>query len=58
VTNTVGFAGPDERYLIAEMYQVDPRGTLSGGVHTVSDVVALLFGVPVPARITVPAPDG
>jgi hypothetical protein len=58
VTNTVGFAGPDERYLIAEMYQVDPRGTLPGGVHTVSDVVALLFGVPVPARITVPAPDG
>ncbi|MFZ0119923.1 MAG: tat pathway signal sequence [Pseudonocardiaceae bacterium] len=58
VTNTVGFAGPDERYLIAVMYQVDPHGTLAGGVHTVSDVVALLFGVPVPARITVPSPDG
>jgi hypothetical protein len=58
VTNTVGFAGPDERYLIAVMYQVDPRGTLSGGVHTISDVVALLFGKPIPARITVPAPDG
>ncbi len=58
VTNTVGFAGPGERYLIALMYQVDPRGTLADGVHTVSDVVALLFGVPVPARITVPEPDG
>ncbi|MGB8201923.1 MAG: tat pathway signal sequence [Pseudonocardiaceae bacterium] len=58
VTNTVGFAGPDERYLVAVMYQVDPSGTLAGGVHTVSDVVALLFGVPSPAHITVPAPDG
>ncbi len=58
VTNTVGFAGPDERYLVAVMYQVDPSGSLAGGVHTISDVVALLFGVPVPAQITVPAPDG
>jgi hypothetical protein len=58
VTNTIGFAGPGERYLVAVMYQLDPSGTLSGGVHTVSDVVALLFGVPVPAHITVPAPDG
>jgi hypothetical protein len=58
VTNTIGFAGPDERYLIAVMYQVDPSGTLAAGVHAVSDVVALLFGEPVPARITVPAPDG
>ena len=58
VTNTAGFAGPDERYLISVMYQVDPSGTLDGGVHAVSDVVALLFGEPIPARITVPAPDG
>lgn len=58
VTNTVGFAGPDERYLVAVMYQVDPSGSLAGGVHTISDVVALLFGVSVPAQITVPAPDG
>jgi hypothetical protein len=27
-------------------------------VHTVSDVVALLFGRPVPAAITIPSPDG
>jgi hypothetical protein len=58
VTNTVGFAGSDERYLVAVMYQLDPSGTLAGGVHAVSDVVALLFGEPVPAPITVPAPDG
>lgn len=58
VTNTVGFAGPDERYLIAVMYQMDPLGTLSDGVHTVSDVVALLFSAPIPAQVTVPAPDG
>ena len=58
VTNTVGFAGAEERYLVAVMYQVNPSGTLAGGVHTVSDVVALLFGVTIPAHVTVPAPDG
>ncbi len=58
VTDTVGFAGPDERYAVAVMYQVDPAGSLAGGVHAVSDVVALLFGRPTPAAITVPAPDG
>lgn len=58
VTNTIGFAGPDERYLIVVMDQLDPSGTLPGGVHAVSDVVAALFGVPLPASITVPAPDG
>jgi hypothetical protein len=58
VTNTVGFAGPQERYQVAVMYQVDPSGSLADGVHTVSDVVALLFGAPVPAQIEVPEPDG
>jgi hypothetical protein len=58
VTDTVGFAGPDERYTVAIMYQVGPSGSLADGVHAVSDVAALLFGVPTPARITVPAPDG
>lgn len=58
VTDTVGFAGPDERYVVAVMDQLDPAGTLPQGVHAVSDVVALLFGRPVPAPITVPAPDG
>lgn len=58
VTDTVGFAGPDERFTVAIMYQVGPAGSLADGVHAVSDVAALLFGAPVPARITVPAPDG
>lgn len=58
VTDTVGFAGPQERYAVAVMYQVGPSGSLAGGVHAVSDVVALLFGRSTPARITVPAPDG
>jgi hypothetical protein len=58
VTDTVGFAGPAERYTVAIMYQVGPAGSLADGVHAVSDVAALLFGAPIPARVTVPAPDG
>ncbi|GAA4871466.1 tat pathway signal sequence [Pseudonocardia benzenivorans] len=58
VADTVGFAGPGERYVVAVTYQVDPAGSLADGVHAVSDVVALLFGRPVPAPVTVPAPDG
>jgi hypothetical protein len=58
VTNTVGFAGPAQRYEVAVMYQVDPAGSLSEGVHAVSDVVALLFDQPVPAEVTLPLPDG
>lgn len=57
VTDTVGFAGPDERYVVAIMYQVPPRGSLDDGVHAVSDVAALLFGAPVPAPVTIPEPD-
>lgn len=57
VTDTVGFAGPDERHVVAIMYQVPPRGTLDDGVHAVSDVAALLFGAPVPAPVDVPEPD-
>lgn len=53
----MGFAGPDERYTIGIMFQVAPRGSIGYGSHTVSDVVALLFGQPVPATITVPTPD-
>jgi hypothetical protein len=58
VLNSVGFAGPDERYAVAIMFQVQPHSTIAYGTHTVSDVVGLLFGVPAPARITVPEPDG
>lgn len=58
VTDTVGFAGPQQRYAVAVMDQVSPGGSLAGGVHSVSDVVALLFAQPTPAAVTVPAPDG
>jgi hypothetical protein len=58
VADTVGFAGPQQRYVVAVMYQVDPSGALADGVHTVSDLVALLFGRAVPAPVVVPAPDG
>ncbi len=58
VTDTVGFAGPAERYTLAIMYQVGPGGSLADGVHAVSDVAALLFGAPVPAPVPVPAPAG
>jgi hypothetical protein len=54
VTHTVGFAGPDERYAIAVLYRLPPTSTLADGVHAVSDVVATIFGAPVPARVTVP----
>ncbi len=57
VAATVGFAGPDERYVVAATDQMPSPGSLDGGVHTVSDVVALLFGQPVPAPVTVPEPD-
>ncbi len=58
VTNSVGFAGPDQRYVVAVMYQLAPDGTLAGGVHAISDLVALLFGQSTPASIVVPEPDG
>jgi hypothetical protein len=58
VTNTVGFAGDGERYVVAVMYHLPPqKGTLKGGVHAVSDLVATVFGQPVPAPIVVPPPD-
>jgi hypothetical protein len=57
VTATAGFAGPDERYVVAVTDQQPSPGSLPGGVHAVSDVVAQLFGQPVPAPVTVPEPD-
>ena len=59
VADTVGFAGPDERYVVAAMYHVPPSaGTTSAGVHSgahvVSDLVATVFGAPVPAAVSVP----
>jgi hypothetical protein len=57
VTNSVGFAGPNQRYLVALMYQLPPGKTIDDGVHTVSNLVATVFGAPVPAKVTVPDPS-
>ncbi|HEX6499884.1 MAG TPA: hypothetical protein VF054_12745, partial [Micromonosporaceae bacterium] len=58
ITDTVGFAGPDERYVVGVMYHLLPgSGTIYAGCHTVSDLVATVFGAQVPATITVPDPS-
>lgn len=57
VTNSVGFAGPGERYLVALMYQLPPGKEIGDGVHAVSDLVATVFGSKVPAKVTVPDPS-
>jgi hypothetical protein len=57
VTNTVGFAGPDQRYAVAVMYHLPTGASIGDGVHAVSDVIATLFGAPAPARVTVPDPS-
>jgi hypothetical protein len=57
-TSTVGFVGPGERYVVAVMYHLPPgTGTIGAGVHAVSDLVATAFGVPTPAKVTVPDPS-
>ena len=56
VTHSVGFAGDGERYVVAVTYRLPASGSLSDGVHAVSDLVATVFGVPVPARVTMPPP--
>jgi beta-lactamase class A len=58
ITATVGFAGPDERYVVSAMYHLPAgTGTIDAGTHTVSDLVATVFGARVPAPITVPDPS-
>jgi len=54
VTHSVGFAGDNERYVIAVMYRLPASGTLPDGTHTVSDLVATIFGAKVPAPISIP----
>lgn len=54
-TSSVGFAGPGERYVVAVMDDLLPGAGIAAGVHAVSDVVATVFGAPVPAPVTVPA---
>jgi hypothetical protein len=58
VTNTVGFAGDSQRYIVAVMYHLPPHtGTLGGGVHAVTDLVATVFGQRIPAPAVIPPPD-
>jgi hypothetical protein len=56
VTSTVGFVGPGERYVVAALYD-QPPGDLASveiGVHLLTDLVATIFGAPVPAPAVVP----
>jgi hypothetical protein len=55
ITATVGFAGAGERYLVAAMYHQPPGGdSIEKGVHLLTDLVATIFGAPVPAPATIP----
>jgi hypothetical protein len=54
VTHSVGFAGPDAQYAVAIMFDQPAGATVATGVHTVSDVIATIFGAKVPADVTVP----
>jgi hypothetical protein len=55
ITATVGFAGPDERYVVGAMYDQIPGGdTIEAGVHVLTDLVATVFGAPVPAPAVIP----
>jgi hypothetical protein len=55
INATVGFAGPDQRYIVAAMYHQNPGGdTDAKGVQVLTDLSALVFGLPVPAPVVVP----
>ena len=60
VANSVGFAGPDARYVVAVMYQLPPGvkrdGSIDAGVHAISDIVATIFGRRCPPLSRVPGP--
>ncbi len=58
ITATVGFVGPGQRYLVGAMYHQNPGGdTIDRGVHLLTDLIATVFGAPVPAPATIPPPD-
>jgi hypothetical protein len=46
VVHSVGFAGPNERYVLAVMYDLPKGCGVKDGAQAVSDVVALAFGRP------------
>jgi len=59
VVLSVGFAGPEARYVVSVTHDLPPgtrsaNGDLEVGVHTVSDLVATVFGAPVPATPVIP----
>jgi len=59
VVLSVGFAGPEARYVVSVTHDLPPgtrstNGNLDVGVHTVSDLVATVFGAPVPANPVIP----
>ena len=56
VTATMGFVGPGERYIVAALYDQPPGGldSIEIGVHVLTDLVATVFGAPVPAPAVVP----
>jgi hypothetical protein len=49
VVHSVGFAGANERYVVAVMYDLPAGRTAKDGAQAVSDVVALAFGRPLAA---------
>ncbi len=55
IAHTVGFAGPDERYIVTVMYSLPAGRQLETGVQAVSDIVALIFGGPTPAEVSEPS---
>jgi hypothetical protein len=58
VNSTVGFVGPQQRYVVGAMYHQNPGGDSNEkGVHTLTDLIATVFGAPVPAPVVIP-PDG
>jgi beta-lactamase family protein len=57
VTNSVGFAGPGERYVVSVMYQLLPGATSIAGGQLISDLIATVFGSSVPAPVTVPSTE-
>jgi hypothetical protein len=54
VVSTVGFVGPDERYVVAALYDEAPELDLAAGVHVLTDLVATVFGASLPAPVVVP----
>jgi hypothetical protein len=54
VTHSVGFAGPDAQYVVVVMFDQPAGAKIDTGVHTVSDLVATIFGAKTPAAVTVP----